>query len=395
MNTTTASHRRLSARADSLTSSRIREILRVVEQPDVLSLAGGLPAPETFDVVAVRAALDHALSRRGRYGPVALQYGATDGIDSLRELIAARTGAPVDHVLVTTGAQQALDLVVRAPCDPGDVVVLQSPAYLGALQCIAAAGARAVPVRGDADGIDVDAIEALAVRGVPVRAVYVVPEFHNPTGAVLAADRRRALAALADRHGFVVVEDDPYRDLRFRGRAAPPAAHGELVARLGSASKIAAPGLRVGWLLAPPWLRDGVARLKQSADLHTSTLTQLVAESLLRAETEESRRARADRYRHKADVLADALVTHFGDRIAFERPDGGLFLWLRALDGTDTDALLTRAVEHGVAYVPGVAFAVPGAPDEHTSLRLSYASLDDAALREAASRLASTWGAAT
>ena len=397
-----------SARARAVTSSAIRDILAVVDRPGVLSLAGGLPAADLLDVEAVGTAVDAALGRRGRLGPTALQYGPTEGDGTLRDLLAARHGVAVDQVLVTSGAQQALDLVLRAVADPGDAVAVTDPGYLGAVQAASAAGLDVRPAASDDDGLDVDALATTLGRarradrtdrasgaGSPV-ALHVVPTFHNPTGAVLADDRRRALGALADRHGMVVLEDDPYRDLWFDAAAAdlaPIADHGELVVRIGSASKVLAPGLRVGWAVGPTPIIAAAVRLKQAADLHTGGLDQLVVAHLLadeaahRAHLQRARRT----YASRAGALRHALDEALGDRLALPPVRGGLFLWGRATDGTDTTALLSRAVAAGVAFVPGSAFAVGTGGGHDDRLRLSFASVAPDEAEEAAARLAAAW----
>ena len=393
---------RTSDRSRAVTSSAIRDILAVVDRPGVLSLAGGLPAADLLDADAVGAAVDAALGRRGRLGPTALQYGPTEGDRSLRELLAARHGVAVDQVLVTSGAQQALDLVLRAVADPGEAVAVADPGYLGAVQAAVAAGLAVRPAATDGDGVDVEALaDALGRPGAPV-ALHVVPTFHNPTGAVLPAERRRALAALADRHGLVVLEDDPYQALWFDPAVAdldPVADCGGPVVRIGSASKVLAPGLRVGWIVGPPALVAAATRLKQAADLHTGGLDQLVVAHLLADEAAHQAhlvRARST-YAGRAAALRVALDDVLGDRLALPEVQGGLFLWGRATDGTDTTALLAHAVAAGVAFVPGSAFAVgasAGGATHADRLRLSFASVSPDEATEAAARLAVAWGVA-
>jgi 2-aminoadipate transaminase len=316
----------------------------------------------------------------------ALQYGPTEGDDELRALAAARLGAAVAaDVLVTTGSQQGLDLVARALVDPGDVVVVEAPSYLGALQALRTCEPAFVDVPLDRDGLCTDVLEERLVAGLRPKLLYTVPNFQNPSGTTLALGRRVHLAALADRYGFVVVEDDPYGVLRFRGDPLPPIrSFGENVVSLGTASKLLAPGLRVGWLAAPAWLLGPLVRLKQAADLHTSTLAQrIVADVLadapfLAAHVEHV----GALYRERCDALVDAV----DGLVDVVRPDGGMFLWGRMHDGDlDTTALLAIAVERGVAFVPGPAFHVAGQGTD--ALRLSFSTLTPAELREAATRL--------
>jgi 2-aminoadipate transaminase len=383
----------LSTSARQLGSSMIRDLLHLLEQPGVLSLAGGLPAADALPVERVRVAMLRALERPGRYGPAALQYGPTEGLAELRALVAAehRTfdgRTDPDDVIVTTGSQQALDLISRVLLDRGDTVIVEVPSYLGALQAMSAWGPRFVGIRTDEHGMRTDELESQLGHGVRPKLCYLVPTFQNPSGATLAAERRAHLGALAERYGFVVVEDDPYRALRFAGAAvAPVRAHTSLAVTLGSASKVLAPGLRVGWAAAPPWLYGPLVRAKQAADLHTSTFAQLAVHDVLAdaAFLEGHLRALCDRYRQRCDALVASLHHTFGDRCHLARPEGGLFVWSQ-FPGLDTAARLARAVDAGVAYVPGTAFTTDGSGHDHA--RLSFATLDAPELDEAARRLA-------
>jgi 2-aminoadipate transaminase len=379
---------RLANRSTLLVSSAIRDLLHLAERPEVLSLAGGLPDGSTFPVERIAEATTRALAFPGRYGATALQYGPSEGLTTFREWIAAGSllhdghGA-IEATLVTTGSQQALDLLGRVLVDPGDVVVVEDPLYLGARQVLTAAGAHLVGVAVDHDGMDVDALEDRLRCGLRPRLVYTVPNFQNPTGAVLAVDRRERLAALALRYGFVIIEDDPYTALAFSSERHPSIARfaPDHVVTLGSASKVLAPGLRIGWLQAAPWIHRSLVLAKQSSDLHTPCLDQLVALDLL-SDTpflvDHVSRLRAT-YATKAAVLHEALGAEFRTT----KPRGGMFLWGHA--ARDTQAELARAIDAGVAYVPGTAFAVDR--DRSRALRLSYASLSPVELRDAAARL--------
>ncbi len=388
----------LSRRARAVGSSRIRELLRLVDRPGVLSLAGGLPAPSSLDAERVRRAADGALAQVGPLGPSALQYGPTEGIDDLRALIAERHGVDRYQVVITTGSQQGIDLLARTLCDAGDVAVVEGPSYLGALQSLVAAEVRVHAVDGDADGLDVDRLADALRRGLAPRLVYVVPDFHNPTGAVLSLQRRRQLTELSHAHGFFVVEDDPYGELRFAGAATPSIAQSAPgtghVVRLGSASKILAPGLRIGWMIGPPDVIDAVTRLKQAADLHTPSLTQLIVASLLRDEPRQERHLDEVRalYRERSCALDEALRTRLGDRLDLRPATGGMFAWATATDGTDTDELFERAIAHGVAFVPGSAFSTEEGRFRD-AMRLSFATLDPGQLDLAVARLATAWPA--
>lgn len=387
----------LSQRAQAHQASRIRELLRLTEQPHMMSLAGGLPAPDGFPDALIRGAFDRAMGHVGITGATALQYSPTEGLAVLREVVAAEHEVSADDVLITTGSQQALDLLARVLCDPGHVIVAEDPCYLGALQAFRFAGATVVGVEGDGDGIDVDGVDAaLAGAGARAKAIYVVPNFHNPSGSVLSVTRRAHLIEVAQRHGVLVIEDDPYGEIRFAGTSLTPLARlgadaGAGVVRLGSSSKVLAPGLRVGWMSGPASIVSAAVRAKQAADLHTSSLNQLIVAEALAATTEFGEhldRARA-LYGARAAALAAALRQRLGDRIGFSEPEGGMFLWC-ALPGVDTEALLLAAVEEGVAFVPGSAFAVDAGtgPTHADRARLSFATLRPEQFDEAAQRLA-------
>lgn len=392
----------LARRTDSLTSSAIRDLLSLTARDDVISLAGGLPATDLIPVDRIAAAAEAALRR-----PDAVQYCETSGHRTLRSVIAARESAvrggvpvPVESVIVTHGSQQALTLLAQALIDPGSVVVVDEPAYTGALQVfsIAEASIESIPLTDT--GMDTDELERRLTAGLRPAVVHTVANFHNPRGVTMSEQRRRHLAALADHYGFWVIEDDPYGEIWFgtteSGVDAPPAPiarHSDRVIRLSSASKILAPTLRVGWFVAPPSVCAAVELLKQGADLCGSSLTQsMTAEMLadsawLDAHLTVLRRE----YACRATALIAALAAQFGDRLVVSRPAGGMFAWATFLDGTDTGQLLDAALEHGVAFVPGTAFA-SGAQYRH-SLRLSYAGSTPPVLADAVQRLAAAHSA--
>jgi 2-aminoadipate transaminase len=380
----------LSARARSSTSSVIRDLLRLVDRPDMLSLAGGLPAAEFLPVERLAEAMERVVS------PRALQYGPTEGMLELREVVAARLGARADELVVCTGSQQGLDLVARTLVDPGDVVVIEAPSYLGTLQSIRANGATIHAVPGDRSGMRIDVLEEDLAAGLRPKLVSVVTDFANPSGATLALDRRHALVELADRYGFVVVEDDPYGELRWAGERLPSlgeiaASGGGIVDRivtLGSASKVLAPGLRLGWLRGPDWLVEAVVKLKQSADLHTSSLDQLLAADVLgdTAFMEHHLDRIRSEYRTRSAALVDAIADRCGHLIEAPAPDGGMFVWGRLTDGSSSSDLFDRAIRAGVSFVPGAAFAPDGSADPH--LRMCFTTLRPDLLDQAVERLA-------
>lgn len=385
----------LSTRLRDVRGSAIRDLLALTARPEVISLAGGLPGSELLPRERIATALATAVTE-----PAAVQYGETAGLRSLREVLAQHEshhlGRTIDPaaVVVTSGSQQALDLVARALLDPGDPVVVEDPVYVGALQVFQAAGAALHPVRVDADGMAVDVLADHLARGLRPRLVHTVSTFHNPRGATLGAPRRAHLAELAERYGFLVVEDDPYGLLAFDGAPpAPVAAHGDRVVRLGSASKVLAPALRVGWLTGPAPLCAAVERLKQSTDLCTSSLTQLVTAELLADDVWFAAHLHRLRtaLRERATALTGAVATVFGDAATGSVPTGGMFCWLEFTDGTRPADLLPRALEHGVGYVPGTAFAV--GQDLSAAARLCFASNPPGELDTAVERLGAAWRA--
>ncbi|GGG13096.1 aminotransferase [Rhodococcoides trifolii] len=377
----------LAHRTSQVRGSAIRDLLTLTARDDVISLAGGLPAPELMPHRRIRDAASRAFDAAG-----VLQYSETSGVRRLRAVIAERetrrTGSPVDvaSVVVTHGSQQALSLLGTVLIDPGDVVIVDAPAYTGALQVFAAAGAeiRAVPV--DANGTDIDALEALLGTGVRPRIVHTVSNFHNPRGVTLSAGRRQGLADLADRYGFWMIEDDPYGEIWFDAPPPEPI-HSDRVVRLGSASKILAPTLRVGWMTAPYPVAAAVELFKQGADLCGSSLTQTVAADLL-DDTEwldEHLGGLRRAYRSRCRALTGALTSAFGSSVEFDDPTGGMFVWAAFTDGTDTSAMLSTATDHGVAYVPGAAFG--SEPAFGHAARLCFATVDESVAVEAVDRL--------
>ncbi|MGH3613839.1 MAG: PLP-dependent aminotransferase family protein [Pseudonocardia sp.] len=383
----------LSTRLDAVRGSAIRDLLALTARDDVISLAGGLPAADLLPRERIAEAAEHALA-----DPANLQYGETPGLARLRAVVAEhesrrqRKPLRAADVLITSGSQQALDLVARTCLDPGDAVAVEDPAYVGALQVFQAAGAALHPVAVDDGGMDLDALAALLAAGLRPRLVHTVSSFHNPRGVTLSQPRRARLAGLADRHGFLVVEDDPYGLLAFDSDPpVPVAAHGDRVVRLGSASKILAPALRVGWLTGPAAVQAGVERLKQCADLCGSTLTQAIAADLLTDDAWFAGHLGRVRtaIRERARAFTTAIAATFGDNVDCSTPTGGMFCWLEFRDGTDTDSLLRRALRHGVGFVPGSAFAV-GRPS-HTAARCCFASHPPPVLRDAVTRLATAW----
>lgn len=384
---------RLSPAARRLKASDIREILKVTELPSVISFAGGLPAPELFPVQELQDAAARVLSRGA--GASSVQYSTTEGDPALREWVAAAEGTTPGHVQVVTGSQQGLDLVVRLLAAPGRAVAVEDPTYLGFLQVTQFNGVRAVPIATDDDGLLPDALDAALATG-EIDALYVMPNFQNPTGRTTSAERRVAIIDIALNYGIPVIEDDPYGELRFRGDALA-SLHATALARVGDPdlspvirlstfSKILAPGLRVAWVVGPTPLIWRLTLAKQAADLHTSTLAQRLAVELLPIVPAQVSRVTAA-YGERSAALESALGAAFADAIVRTRPDGGMFTWLELPAGTDSATLLPAALDRGVAFVSGAAFhSVPGTGSN--TLRLSFSSSQPEEIHEGVRRLA-------
>ena len=388
-------------RLQNVETSAIRELFKLLGKPGIISFAGGFPDSAMFDVDGIRAASQQALTDEPG---AALQYGATEGYQPLREQIAAFmagkgvTALAPEQLIVTTGSQQALDLLGKTLIDPGDKVIVEGPTFLATIQCFRLYGAELVSAPIDGQGVDTDALERLIVEHKP-KFVYLIPTFGNPSGATLALERRRKVLELAVRHQVVVVEDDPYGDLYF-GDAPPPsllalsasvAGSRELLVHCGSLSKVLSPGLRVGWMIAPPELLAKATMCKQFSDAHTSTFAQATAAQYLKAGRMPATLARVRAvYAERAQAMGDALRRDLGDAVRFVQPQGGLFVWARLTGAggkaTDGRALATRAIEQGVAFVPGTPFFC--ANPDHATLRLSFATVDSDKIREGVARLA-------
>ncbi|MGW6698973.1 aminotransferase-like domain-containing protein [Nocardia sp. NPDC055049] len=384
----------LAGKLAGLQSSAIRDLLKLTARDDIISLAGGLPDAALMPRERIALAAETALR-----DPAVLQYTESSGWPALREVIAARESAeigrsvPVAEVFITHGSQQALSLLAEVLLDPGALVIVEDPAYVGALQVFRAAGARIVAVPLDSDGMRLDILEDLLAAGERPALVHTVSNFHNPGGVTLAPQRRRRLAELAEAHGFWVIEDDPYGELWFDQPApAPVASYSPQVIRLSSVSKILSPALRVGWMIAPERVSRAVELLKQGADLCGSSLTQQITTDLLTDTTWLAAHIDAIRatYGTRARALTTALRTTFADRLHCTDPTGGMFIWAEFTDNTNTATLLPAALNAGVAYVPGAAFAVSNTADN--SLRLCFTTSDEATLTEAVDRLSSAIG---
>lgn len=399
---------RCAQRMQSMKGSAIRELLKLTESPDIISFGGGMPAPEVFPIEAFRSAADRVMTKHGKQ---ALQYSATEGYRPLREWISRKMAqygieSAAENVLITSGSQQALDLLGMVLINPGDLILTEQPTYLGALQAWRAYQAQFTTVPIDNNGIQVDLIEE-ALTGGP-KFMYILPNFHNPGGVTLSLERRRKLIEISDRYGIPIVEDDPYGELRYEGKHIPPLVvidaeqcknrpgrglgsyysethptngNGRAYMRgnviyLSTFSKTLAPGLRLAWVVAPVEVIQRCTVAKQGMDLHTATMNQLIAHEILTGGEEGDDflkghvRLIREVYRERRDVMLSAMERHFPDEVSWTTPTGGLFLWVTLPDYLDAVELLRDAVEKKVAYVPGNAFHPHG--DGHNTMRLNF-----------------------
>lgn len=388
-------------RLNNVETSAIRELFKLLGKPGIISFAGGFPDSAMFDVAGISEASDRAL--REEPG-AALQYGATEGYQPLREQLAAFmankgcTAVEPDNLIVTTGSQQALDLLGKTLISPGDKVIVEGPTFLATIQCFRLYGAQLISAPIDAQGVQTDKLEALIAEHRP-KFVYLIPTFGNPSGGLLSLERRKKVLELAVKYDTVIVEDDPYGDLYFH--AAPPPSllalstqvpgSRERLVHCGSLSKVLSPGLRVGWMVAPAELLAKATMCKQFSDAHTSTFAQATAAQYLKSGRMPATLAHVRAvYAARALAMGNALRKELGAAIAFVPPEGGLFVWARLTGAggkvTDGAEFAKRAIEKGVAFVPGAPFYA-SQPDTAT-LRLSFATADAARIEEGVARLA-------
>ena len=388
------SDERISDKVKNVQSSAIRELLKHSKMEGVISLGGGIPNPDLFDREGLQMAMDKVLSVSWKD---AFQYGLSEGSPDLREAICQLLEQRLitcnpDEVVITSGSQQSLDMLARVLINPGDVIVVERPTYLAALQVFHLAEAQLASVGTDGEDMKVDELEDL-VKTTTIKAVYIVPTFGNPGGVTLSDERRKKLVALSKRYNFVIIEDDPYSEINFTDKLFKPLTawakeidNSENVIYTSTFSKILAPGARVGWVVAPEWIKKQIVTLKQATDLHTSSLSQSLAYHYLQTGRlpEQLKIIRAS-YKDKCQVLCEEIERELGEHLTFHRPQGGMFLWAKFKYEKNTTDWLKKTLANGVVYVPGEFFYADN-PDAST-LRMSYVSVADENLRKAVARL--------
>lgn len=376
-----------SQRAQKLTSSTIREILKVTVRPEVISFAGGLPSPEGFPVDTIRQAFTDVFDTSAK---TALQYGPTEGYEPLRQWVAddlKRAGAEVDvdEILIVSGSQQALEMLGKLFVDPGSKVLIEAPSYLGAIQSFSLYEPVYETVPTDDQGLDPNGLTDERVDGA--RFIYVLPNFQNPTGLTLGLERRQALVKRCAELGLPIVEDDPYGDLRYAGESQPSLLGlgqkvGATVIRLGSFSKVLAPGLRLGYIVAPKPIISKLVQIKQATDLHTASLTQMaVYETVKSGFLTTHLPSVRDLYQRQCGYMLQAMDDYFPDTVSWTRPEGGMFIWVTLPAHIDATALLAQAIIKNVAFVPGAPFYA-GADAKVNTLRLSFVTVSEQKIRE-------------
>lgn len=380
----------MSKRSARMRSSVIRELLKFTMLPEVISFAGGMPAPELFPIREFREACNYVLEHCGQE---ALQYGPTEGYSPLKEFLAEsmqKYGIPAvpENILMTNGSQQALDLIGRLFINNGDEILTDAPTYLGAIQAWRVYKPQFITVPLDEDGMNPDRVEK-ALKEHQIKFVYILPNFHNPAGTTIPYERRQQLVELAAKHGAFIVEDDPYGQLRFEGEDIAPliSMHKENVIYLSTFSKTLSPGIRLGWIVAPEKVIVRLVQAKQGTDLHTSTFIQYVAydivgRGIIKRHVERIR----DVYAERRDVMLAAMEEYFPPGVTWTRPQGGLFLWVRMPEHVDAQKLLDVAVEEKVAFVPGTAF-YPDGQSGRNCMRLNFSNAKPEMIQEGIKRL--------
>lgn len=382
---------RYADRMNNIKASEIRELLKLTQRPEVISFAGGLPAPELFPIEEMKKAAIKVLDQKGA---AALQYGPTEGYNPLREKIAKRmakvkVNATIDNILITSGSQQGLDFVARVFINPGDVVICESPTYLGAINAFKAYEPRFVEVATDDEGMILEDLEKALKENENVKFIYVIPDFQNPTGKTWSLERRKGLVELANKYNVAIVEDNPYGELRFEGEILPSLQHFDTEGRvifLGTFSKILTPGVRLGWICAHPEVLSKFIMVKQGADLQSATTAQMEVDQLLEDyDIEEHIEKIKAVYKKRKDLMIKTMEEEFPEGVTWTNPQGGLFTWVVLPEHLNAREIAVKALEKDVAYVPGGAF-FPNGGHENT-FRMNYSNMPEDKIVEGIKRL--------
>jgi 2-aminoadipate transaminase len=381
---------RFARRMKNMNVSAVREILKVSERPEIISFAGGMPAPELFPTSAVARAHAEMFEREG---PESLQYSTTEGWRPLREWISRRMNqrgiaAEVDRVLMTSGSQQGIDLAAKVFLEPGDTIIVENPCYLAALQTFSSYEASFIAVDSDDDGMNIDQVEEALANSTP-KLIYIVSDFHNPKGTSLSVERRRRLVELARLHQVPILEDDPYGELRYRGVRPPSLAaldRDGMVIYLSTFSKTISPGMRLGWAIASSEIMQAMVIAKQASDLHTSTVEQRAAARLLADFDYDGHvRTLCREYGARCEAMLEAIAESFPADCRPTRPEGGLFVWVELPASINGEELFEEALAEGVAFVPGASFFA--SEPKNNFIRLNFSNRPPDMIREGVNRI--------
>ena len=378
-------------RMDNIKASEIRELLKLTQRPEVISFAGGLPAPELFPVEELKKVTAKVLEENGT---AAIQYGPTEGYGPLREQIAKRmekvhVNITPDDILVTSGSQQGLDFAAKIFINPGDIIICESPSYLGAINAFKAYEPKFVEIDTDDEGMIMEDLEEALKNNDNVRFIYVIPDFQNPSGKTWSVERRKKLVELANKYNVAILEDNPYGELRFEGEILPAVKHYDTEGRvifLGTFSKIFCPGLRLGWVVADGEVLNKFVMVKQGADLQSSTISQMeVAKFLETYDIEEHIEKIKVVYKKRRDLMMKTMEEEFPEEVTFTYPEGGLFTWVVLPEHMNAREIAVKALEENVAFVPGGSF-FPNGGHENT-FRMNYSNMDEERIVEGVKRL--------
>lgn len=385
-------NKKFARRTQSLKPSEVREILKVTERPEIISFAGGLPAPELFPIEEIKKACVEVLNDKGQ---AALQYSTTEGYIPLREAICGRMKnlgieTSIDNVIITTGSQQALDLSGKLFIDEGDTIICESPTYLAAINAFKAYMPEFQEVAMDEEGMIMEELEKTLIANPNAKFIYTIPDFQNPTGRTMSLSRRKRLVELANQYDIVIIEDNPYGEVRFAGEKLPPVKHFDTEGRviyLSTFSKIFAPGLRLGWICADTEFIDKYVPFKQNVDLHSDIFAQMITAKYIElfdieAHIEKIREV----YRHRRELMINCIKEEFPKNVKYTLPDGGLFIWVQLPENVDTSKLFVKALENNVVFVSGQSFFPNG--NCKNGFRLNYSNMPDDRIVDGIKRLA-------